>query len=144
MIQWKTVLALAQQSSVCIYLSRRCETIKTKMIVRFEMQHSGIMRLQLLQEQNQTKCFFLLNGSLFYSHTPKKGHRFQLMKQGIESEVRAGYGLTMMAWGPNLTQSLCCSLHGGISHSRPWLPSITPPNSFPLPPTSSSSIHSSC
>lgn len=83
-------ISAAKQSGVCIYLSRRWETIKTKMIAHFEMQHRGIMRLQLLQEQNQTKCFFFHKWLLvLFTHIPpqKKGHRFQLMKQGIESEV---------------------------------------------------------
>lgn len=56
------------------------------------------MRPQLLQEQNQTKrlIFFFF---YIYTHTnpcfipprkkkKRKGHRFQLMKQGIESGVR--------------------------------------------------------
>lgn len=60
----------------------------------FEMQHRGIMRLQRLQEQNQTKCFIATPPSskclrvLFTHKKEKKGHRFQLMKQGIESEVQ--------------------------------------------------------
>lgn len=50
----------------------------------FEMQHRGVMRLQLLEEQNQTKCLFFHKCLLVLF---KKGHRFQLMKQGIEYEV---------------------------------------------------------
>lgn len=107
MIQWKTVLASAQQSSVCIYLSRRWETIKTKMIAHFEMQHRDIMRLQLLQEQNQTKwCFFFINGSLFYSLTPKKRPSFSINEAGNWVRGPAGYGLTTTARGPNLALSL--------------------------------------
>ena len=80
-------ISAAKQSGDCIYLSRRWETIRTKMIAHFEMQHRGIMRLQLLQEQNQTKCFFFINGSLFYSLTPqkkkkKKGPSFSINEAG--------------------------------------------------------------
>lgn len=56
----------------------------------------------------------------------KKRPSFSINEAGNWVWGPAGYGLTMMAWGPNLTPSLCCSLHGGISHSRPWLPSTAP------------------
>lgn len=141
MIHWKTVLASAQQSGVCIYLSRRWETIKTKMIAHFEMQHRGIMRLQLLQEQNQTKCFFSHKWLLvLFTHTKKKRPSFSINEAGNWVQGPAGYGLTMMAWGPNLTLSLHCSLHGGISHSRPR-PAPPPPPLPPPPPPTSKLIH---
>lgn len=133
MIHWKTVLASAQQSGVCIYLSRRWETIKTKMIAHFEMQHRDIMRLQLLQEQNQTKCFcFFFHKWLLVLFTrTKKGPSFSINEAGNWVRGPAGYGLTMMAWGPNLTLSLCCgaawknfSLKASASAPPPTHPSI--------------------
>lgn len=134
MIHWKTVLASAQQSSVCIYLSRRWETIKTKMIAHFEMQHRDIMRLQLLQEQNQTKCFFHKWLLVLFTHT-KKRPSFSINEAGNWVRGPAGYGLTMMASGPNLTLSLRCGLYGGIFHSRPRPapPSPRTPSLLPLP-----------
>ena len=87
------------------------------------------------------KMLFFINGSLFYSLTPKRRPSFSINEAGNWVRGPAGYGLTMMAWGPNLTLSLRCGLHGGISHSRPR-PAILP-GSPPPPPTSNSSIHSS-
>lgn len=110
MIHWKTVLASAQQSGVCIYLSRRWETIKTKMIAHFEMQHRDIMRLQLLQEQTRQNVFFFLFHKwllVLFTRT-KKGPSFSINEAGNWVRGPAGYGLTTMAWGPNLTLSLCC------------------------------------
>lgn len=140
MIHWKTVLASAKQKSkaACVFISPDAgKTIKTKMIAHFEMQHRDIMRLQLLQEQNQTKCFFpsffhkwLL---VLFTHTKKKKKRpsFSINEAGNWVRGPAGYGLTMMAWGPNLTLS---RLHGGISHSRPRPPLPPPPPLTPLLP----------
>lgn len=133
MIHRKTVLASVQQSGVCIYLSRRWETIKTKMIAHFEMQQQRHNEIAATSGTKPDKMSFFINGSLFYS-LPQKKPSFSINEGGNWVQGPAGYGLSMMAWGPNLT----LSLHGGISHSRP-LNQAPPPQ--PSPPLTSKPVH---
>lgn len=85
---------------------------------------------------NQTKCFFFLFHKwllVLFTRT-KKGPSFSINEAGNWVRGPAGYGLTTMAWGPNLTLSLCCG--------TAWKNfSLKPPPRYLLLPTHPSIPH---